>query len=133
MLLMFAGMLLAIKRRYLWILPIGLITAYTRPGVLALGLALGIVFLVRFFRRKVDPFPMREWLSLMASGLVIAVAGLSWNHIAQYVTGTHNAYIRTELGWWLDYVGNDEFTPFTRGSARRVRTWASSASSSSSR
>ncbi len=33
MLLMFAGMLLAIKRRYLWILPIGLITAYTRPGV----------------------------------------------------------------------------------------------------
>ncbi|KLD31720.1 hypothetical protein TB15x_23255, partial [Xanthomonas perforans] len=67
MLLMFAGMLLAIKRRYLWILPIGLITAYTRPGVLALGLALGIVFLVRFFRRKVDPFPVREWASLMAS------------------------------------------------------------------
>ncbi|MFN3948682.1 hypothetical protein [Microbacterium sp.] len=113
MLLMFAGMLLAIKRRYLWILPIGLITAYTRPGVLALGLALGIVFLVRFFRRRVDPFPVREWASLMASGLTIAVAGLSWNHIAQYVTGTHNAYIRTELGWWLDYVGNDEFTPFT--------------------
>ena len=109
MLLMFAGMLLAIKRRYLWILPIGVITAYTRPGVLALGLALGIVFLVRFFRRKVDPFPMKEWAPLMASGLAIAVTGLSWNHIAQYVTGTHNAYIRTELGWWLDYVGNDEF------------------------
>lgn len=113
MLLMFSGMLLAMKRKYLWILPIGLLTAYTRPGVLALGLALGIVFLVRFFRRRVDPFPVREWASLMATGLTIAVAGLSWNHIAQYFTGTHNAYIRTELGWWLDYVGNDEFTPFT--------------------
>ena len=56
---------------------------------------------------------MKEWAPLMASGLAIAVTGLSWNHIAQYVTGTHNAYIRTELGWWLDYVGNDEFTPFT--------------------
>ncbi len=49
----------------------------------------------------------------MATGLTIAVAGLSWSHIAQDVTGTKNAYIRTELGWWLDYVGNDEFTPFT--------------------
>ena len=113
MMLMFAGMLLAMKRQYIWILPIGLIAAYTRPGVLALGLALGIVFLVRFARRRVDPFPFRQWASLMATGLTIAVAGLSWNHIAQYVTGTHNAYIRTELGWWLDYVGNDEFTPFT--------------------
>ena len=113
MLLMFSGLLLALQRKYLWILPIGLVAAYTRPGVLALGLALGIVFLVRFFRRRVDPFPVREWASLMATGLTIAVAGLSWNHIAQYITGTHNAYIRTELGWWLDYVGNDEFTPFT--------------------
>ncbi|WP_230011081.1 hypothetical protein, partial [Microbacterium sp. Bi128] len=113
MLLLFSGMLLAIKRRYLSILPLALVAAYTRPGILALGLALGIVFLVRFFRRRVDPFPVREWASLMATGLTIAVAGLSWNHIAQYITGTHNAYIRTELGWWLDYVGNGEFTPFT--------------------
>ncbi|MGU7649926.1 hypothetical protein ACV2YL_24130, partial [Escherichia coli] len=78
-----------------------------------LGLALGILFLVRFFRRRVDPFPVREWASLMAAGLTIAVAGLSWSHIAQEVTGTKNAYIRTELGWWLDYVGNDGFVPFT--------------------
>lgn len=113
MMLMFGALLLAIRRRYIWILPVGLVAAYTRPGVLALALALGIVFLVRFFRRGVDPFPFREWGGLFLTGIGLAAAGLSWNPIAQAFTGTHNAYIRTEIGWWIDYVGNDEFMPFT--------------------
>lgn len=113
MMLMFGSLILALKRQYLWILPIGLIAAYTRPGVLALALGLGIVFAVRFFRRRTDPFPFREWGALFVTGVSLAAAGLSWNHIAQAVTGTHNAYIRTELGWWIDYVGNDDFLPFT--------------------
>ena len=113
MMLMFGALLLAIKRQYIWILPLGLVAAYTRPGVLALALALGIIFLVRFFRRGVDPFPFRQWAGLFVTGITLAVAGLSWNHIAQAFTGTHNAYIRTEIGWWIDYVGNDEFMPFT--------------------
>jgi drug/metabolite transporter (DMT)-like permease len=36
-----------------------------------------------------------------------------WPVIAQAVTGTRNAYIRTETGWWLQSVGNDEFIPLT--------------------
>lgn len=122
MMLMFASMLLAIRRQYIWILPIGLVAAYTRPGVLALALGLGIVFAVRFFRRRVDPFPFREWAGLFVTGMGLAAAGLSWNHIAQAATGTHNAYIRTEIGWWIDFVGNDEFMPFTPW-FRQAGTW----------
>lgn len=113
LLLTFLGLLLAMQRRYWLILPVGVLLAYTRPGALALALSLGILFVARFLRRKVDPFPRRQWLGLFVSGVVTAGAGLSWTKIAEIVTGTRNAYIRTETGWWLGSVGNDEFIPLT--------------------
>jgi hypothetical protein len=111
--LTFAALLLAMQRRYLWILPVGVASAYTRPGSLALALCLGIVFLARWTRHRADPFPPRQWIALFVTGMVLAGAGLSWTVIAERVTGVTNAYIRTELGWWLGSVGNDPFAPFT--------------------
>ncbi|MFG6443818.1 hypothetical protein ACFXP7_00955 [Microbacterium sp. P06] len=113
MLLIFTALLLAHQRRYLLIAPIGVIAAFTRPGALAIALALGILFLVRFFRRRVDPFPRIQVIGILVAGLLSATAGLLWPVIAQAVTGTRNAYIRTETGWWLQSVGNDEFIPMT--------------------
>jgi hypothetical protein len=113
MLLIFSALLLAHQRRYLWIAPIGVIAAFTRPGALAIALTLGILFLVRFFRRRVDPFPRIQVIGILVSGALSATAGLLWPVIAQAVTGTRNAYIRTETGWWLQSVGNDEFIPLT--------------------
>jgi hypothetical protein len=113
LLLTFLGLYLAMKRQYWMILPVGLTLAFTRPGALALALALGFVFAMRFFRRKVDPFPRREWVGLFVSGVVTAGAGLAWTQIANHVTGTRNAYVRTETGWWLGSVGNEEFVPLT--------------------
>jgi hypothetical protein len=113
LLLTFLGLLFAMQRRYWLILPVGLTLAFTRPGALALALALGIVFVARFLRRGVDPFPARQWVALFTSGMLTALAGLSWTQIANHVTGTRNAYIRTETGWWLGSVGNDEFIPLT--------------------
>lgn len=113
LLLTFAALILAIDRRYVWIAPLGVISAFTRPGALALALALGIQFLVRFLRRRVDPFPPREWAGLFVAGMSTAIAGLSWTVIAERHTGVENAYIRTELGWWIGSVGNDPFVPFT--------------------
>ncbi|HAN24399.1 MAG: hypothetical protein CMH36_09450 [Microbacterium sp.] len=111
--LLFAAMLLAVKRRYLWIIPIGLVASYTRPGILAFALGLGIVFVTRWFRRKVDPFPPSQLVSLMITGLVLAGAGLSWSWIADAVTGTPHAYLLTETSWWVPFVGEGHFAPFT--------------------
>ncbi|MDQ1127976.1 hypothetical protein [Microbacterium sp. SORGH_AS_0888] len=111
--LLFAALLLAVRRRYVWTLVIGVVCAYTRPGVLALALALGIVFLVRWARRRSDPFPLRERLRLCAAGLVIAAAGLSWSWIADTVTRTPHAYILTETAWWTPLIGTGEFVPLT--------------------
>src|SRR3546814_4603365 len=57
LLLTFAALVLALDRRYLWIAPLGVMAAFTRPGALALALALGILFVVRWRRRRADPFP----------------------------------------------------------------------------
>lgn len=111
--LTFAALVLALDRRYVWIAPLGVIAAFTRPGALALALALGILFLVRMRRRRVDPFPPAQMAGLFVAGAATAVAGLSWSVIAERATGVDNAYIRTELGWWIGSVGNDPFVPFT--------------------
>lgn len=113
LMLLFAALLLTLQRRYLLIAPIGVVAAFTRPGALALALALGIVFVVRFLRRRDDPFPLPEAAKLFVAGMSTAIAGLSWTHIADAVTGVRNAYIRTEMGWWLQSVGSDEFVPLT--------------------
>jgi hypothetical protein len=113
LLLTFAALVLAHDRKYVWIAPLGVLAAFTRPGALALAAALGIIFLVRMLRQKVDPFPPAQVGGLIFAGLATAAAGSAWTVIAEKVTGVPNAYIRTELGWWLGAVGNDPFVPFT--------------------
>lgn len=113
LLLLFAALILAVDRRYGWIAPIGLIAAFTRPGVLALSLGLGILFIVRYVRRKIDPFPPRQIAGLVVSGLVMAIAGLAWQYIAEAVTGTAHAYVRTETAWWIPFIGPGDFVPMT--------------------
>ncbi|MFE1645562.1 hypothetical protein [Microbacterium sp. P01] len=114
LLLLFASLLLAVDRRYLWIAPLGAIAAFTRPGVLALALALGILFVVRWIRRADDAFTLREQVGLVVSGLVTAVAGLTWPVIAEHVTGVTDAYLRTETSWWVPFIGTGGFVPFTQ-------------------
>ena len=111
--ILFGALLLAVRRQYAWIAPLGVLAAFVRPGSLALALALGILFLVRWFRRDVDPFPRRELVALFCSGIAIAIAGLSWSWIADAVTGTPHAYILTETAWWMPLVGDGAFIPLS--------------------
>jgi hypothetical protein len=113
LLLTFTAMLLAVRRRYAWIVPLGIIAAFTRPGALALALMLGIVFGVRWLRRRSDPFPLADRVALLIAGLSTAAAGLSWSLIADAVTGTPHAYILTETAWWTPWVGDGAFVPLT--------------------
>lgn len=110
---LFVALLLAVKKKYYWIIPVGVVGAFTRPGMLALALALGIVFLVRWWRHRVDPFPRREVIGLGLAGGLTALAGLSWSWIADIATGTPHAYVLTETAWWRPFVGDGAFVPLT--------------------
>ncbi|MFF1878311.1 mannosyltransferase family protein [Leifsonia sp. NPDC058230] len=113
--LMFSALWAMMSRRYWWIIPLGVAAAFTKPGELALPLALAVVFVVRFvqWRRARIPFPGRERAAMIVAGVVTAVAGFAWPVIATAVTGFPDAYVKTELSWWTGFVGRVEFVPLT--------------------
>ncbi|MGH1549308.1 hypothetical protein ACRAWB_09120 [Leifsonia poae] len=113
--LMFGALLMMIQRRYWLMLPFGVAAAFTRPGALALPLALAIVLLIRMLqvRRGGEPFRPRERLSMIVAGAAMAVAGMAWPIIAAAVTGTGDAYVATELSWWTGFIGKVAFIPLT--------------------
>ena len=111
LLLVFASLALMMKRRYLLMIPFAVVAAFTRPGVLALSLALAFVLLLRW--REGDRFVWRERGAIVVAGLVIAAAGLAWPLVAGIVTGVHDAYLLTELSWWTGFVGRVDFVPLT--------------------
>jgi hypothetical protein len=109
LLLVFASLLALVRRRYLLLIPLAVAASFTRPGALAIALALGIHLVVRW--RGTQPFPWRQRLTIIAGGAVIAVAGLAWPVIASAATGNENAYLETELSWWVGFVGKQQFVP----------------------
>ncbi|MBZ4488673.1 hypothetical protein LQ938_04635 [Microbacterium sp. cx-55] len=111
--LLFLGLWLAVRRRYAWIAPVGVLAAYTRPGALVLALALGIVFLVRWARHRIDPFPRGQVIGLIVAGVSIAAAGLSWSWIVEITTDLPHAYVLTETSWWRPFLGPVQFVPLT--------------------
>lgn len=114
-LLTFAALWAMVAHRYWTFIPLAVAAAFTKPGELALPLALGIVFLIRWVRarQKADVFPVRERVAIIVAGAVTAAAGLAWPAIASAVTGTPGAYVETELAWWTGYVGRVAFVPMT--------------------
>jgi hypothetical protein len=117
------GALLALEhRRYGLLTILGVVAAFTRPGALAVPLVLGVVALVRWVRarrvradgvRTLDPFPVLERVQVVASGLVMVAAGVAWPVIAAHVTGTPDAYLQTEMSWWVNFIGRVDFLPLT--------------------
>jgi hypothetical protein len=116
------GALLAIEyRRYGLLTALGVVAAFTRPGELAIPLTLAAVSVVRWLRarrpedgrRPFDAFPIGEQLAVVVSGVVLAAAGGAWPIIASHVTGTPNAYLDTEMSWWVAFVGRVHFVPMT--------------------
>jgi hypothetical protein len=113
--LIFTTLLLAIQRRYLLIAPFGVAAAFTRPGALALALALGILLIGRLVVRDQDPISRSEATGLVVAGLSTAAAGLLWPVIADAVTGETGAYVQTEMAWWVPYIGDGHIIPLAPG------------------
>lgn len=115
------GALLALERRRYGLLTVlGVVAAFTRPGALAIPLVLGVVALVRWIGarrtdgvRSLDAFPVAERVRVVAAGVVMVAAGFAWPLIAAHVTGSPNAYLETEMSWWVNFIGRVDFTPLT--------------------
>lgn len=112
-LLLLAAALLAWRLRaweWLWVLlPI---MSLTRPGGLAFAFALGLWFLVRWWRDR-DRFRVSERRMLVGLGLWSALWGVAWLVACSIATGSWSSYFETELSWRSAYIGRQELVPFT--------------------
>lgn len=119
--LLFAVLLLVDRHRYLTALAVAVPLAFTRPGMQAVALLVGLHLALRLVqaRRGRDRLARRE----IASGLALAagagVLGFVWPWLADAVTGSPDAYLRTELRWRAGYGFDPNhlsyFTPWIKG------------------
>ncbi len=113
--LLFAALWCLVTRHYWLLIPFAVVAAFTRPGVLALALVLGIHFVVRLRERRMHgvAFPVRDAVGIVVGAAVTAAAGLTWPLVASAVTRRPGAYLDTELAFWVGFVGRRHFTPLT--------------------
>jgi hypothetical protein len=127
LLLLFGALLATVRQRYWLVAPLGVVASFTKPGALALAVALAVHLVVRWVAAHPSsrearlgrqpagptPFPWADRAVIVVSGLLVAAAGLAWPVIASAVTHTPDAYLDTELSWWTGYVGRQHFVPLT--------------------
>ncbi len=107
------ALLLLIQRRWAPLFPVVAVMALTRPTGLAFALALGCYWIVRYLRRRSDPFPRRTMVVTGGLALYSLAMGLAWPAIAWAVTGSMHAYTDTELAWRSGWIGQAELQLFT--------------------
>ncbi|QCQ16379.1 hypothetical protein [Microbacterium sp. RG1] len=117
-----------LRRRYVWLYLLIPLMGFTRPGVLAFALTLGLVGVWRWLRRRADPLPAREVVHLVALAALASVVGFSWQVIAAVATGDPGAYLATELAWRRNWIPDAAahffpFDGFLAGTAFWARLW----------
>ncbi|MGO2050038.1 MAG: hypothetical protein ACTH2E_06215 [Microbacterium sp.] len=124
MLLLIALDLVA-RRRFGWLYLVIPVMAFTRPGILAFALYLGLYGILRWVRRRRDPLPAREIVHIIALGALATVTGFAWQVIAGIVTGDPGSYLATELAWRRNWgIGEGAFVPF-EGWVQAAQFWFS--------
>ena len=116
------------RRRYGWLYLLIPLMGFTRPGVLAFALFLGLFGIWRWFSRRREPLAAREIVHIVALGALAVVVGFSWQVIAGFVTGDAGAYLATELAWRRNWLGDVEavfvpFDGFVQGAAFWFGSW----------
>lgn len=113
LLLLFTALLLVVRRRYLVLLPIVAMMAFTRPTGVPFALFLALHMGHRWWRRREERFEKGEVVASVLATVVSGVCGLAWPAIAWAVTGSITAYTDTELAWRAPYIGWQPLVPFT--------------------
>lgn len=115
----------AVARRTWWRLyALVPIMAFTRPGILAFALFLGLYGVLRWARRRTDPLPVREAGHIVALAALALTTGFAWQGIAALATGDPGAYLATELAWRRNWGadGSAAFVPF-EGWVQAAQFW----------
>ncbi|KAA9111570.1 hypothetical protein F6B43_00655 [Microbacterium rhizomatis] len=125
---LFLALLLVQRRRYGWLYLLIPLMGFTRPGVLAFALFLGLFGISRWIRRRTEPLGVRETVHIVALSALAVVVGFAWQVIAGIVTGDSGAYLATELAWRRNWLagGDSGFVPFDgffRGAAFWFGSW----------
>ncbi len=113
LLLLFLALDAVIRRRF-WLLYLLIpVMAFTRPGILAFALFLGLYGISRWVRRRRDPLPASHVVHIVALGALATATGFAWQLIAWAVTGQADAYLATELAWRRKWgMAGHGFVPF---------------------
>lgn len=114
LLLLFLALDAVGRRRYGLLYLLIPVMAFTRPGILAFALYLGLHGILRWVRRREDPLAVREIVHIIAAAAIAIVCGFGWQVIAAVVTGDSGAYLATELAWRRNWLsgGVEGFIPF---------------------
>ncbi|MFT4259000.1 hypothetical protein [Microbacterium sp.] len=124
LMLLFLALETVATRRYAWLYALIPLLAFTRPGVLAFALFLGLHGIVRLVRRREEPLLTSHVVHIIAAGALATLCGFSWQAIAAMATGDPGAYLATELAWRRHWVagGVDAFVPF-EGWVQAAQFW----------
>lgn len=109
---LFIALLLFQDRRYYLMIPVIAVAALTRPSGLAFAVMLLLHLVYRFVTRPRDPFPWRERIAVVVTGLASALLGVLWPIVAWIGTGDPSAYTDTELSWRVGFIGYQDLLPF---------------------
>ncbi|KQZ07207.1 hypothetical protein ASD19_12620 [Microbacterium sp. Root53] len=113
LLLILLGIRCLQRREYAWLFAIVPVMAFTRPGVLAFALLLGLFGAWRWLCRRREPLARGELIRLAGAAALAVGLGFGWQLIAGAVTGRMDAYLETELSWRRLWVGDTgPFVPF---------------------
>lgn len=122
LLLLFLALRGVLRRRWGRLYLLIPLMGFTRPGILAFALLLGLYGIRRWLRRREDPLPAREIVHIVALGALATAVGFAWQAIAAAVTGDPGAYLDTELAWRRSWVGTEHFLP-TQGWFQGAEVW----------
>jgi hypothetical protein len=124
---LFLALLMLQRRRFGWLYVLLPLMAFTRPGILAFALLLGLYGIARWVRRRTDPLPAVQIVHIVCLGVLAAALGFAWQVIAGVATGDPQAYMETELSWRRGWTNEDggfvPFSGFVQASGIWFRVW----------
>ena len=99
-------------RQFAWLYVLLPLMAFTRPGVLAFALLLGLYGVSRWLNRARVALPAADIGHILALGALGSALGFFWPILASITTGDPEAYLLTELAWRRAFgAGEHGFVP----------------------